>query len=59
MTERFTRVDAGMIDYRFTIEDEKTWARPWSAELPFAKMEQQGAVLRACLPRGESVRLRT
>ena len=40
--ERFTRVDAGMIDYRFTIEDEKTWARPWSAELPFAKMEQQG-----------------
>jgi len=40
--ERFTRVDAGRIDYRFTIEDEKTWARPWSAELPFARMEQQG-----------------
>jgi len=40
--ERFTRVDAAMIDYRFTIEDEKTWARPWSAELPFARMEQQG-----------------
>jgi hypothetical protein len=40
--ERFTRVDAARIDYRFTLEDEKTWARPWSAELPFAKMEQQG-----------------
>ena len=40
--ERFTRVDAGMIEYRFTIEDEKTWARPWSGELPFARMEQQG-----------------
>ncbi len=40
--ERFTRVDAATIDYRFTIEDEKTWARPWSAELPFARMEQQG-----------------
>ena len=40
--ERFTRVDAATIAYRFTIEDEKTWARPWSAELPFARMEQQG-----------------
>jgi hypothetical protein len=40
--ERFTRVDASTIGYRFTIEDEKTWARPWSAELPFARMEQQG-----------------
>ena len=40
--ERFTRVDAATIGYRFTIEDEKTWARPWSAELPFARMEQQG-----------------
>jgi hypothetical protein len=34
VTERFTRVDAGTIDYRFTIEDEKTWARPWTASLP-------------------------
>ena len=42
VTERFTRVDANTIDYRFTIEDEKTWARPWSGELPFARMEQQG-----------------
>jgi hypothetical protein len=40
--ERFTRTDAARIDYRFTVEDEKTWARPWSAELPFALMEQQG-----------------
>jgi hypothetical protein len=32
--ERFARVDAGTIDYRFTIEDEKTWSRPWTAVLP-------------------------
>jgi hypothetical protein len=32
--ERFTRVDADTIDYRFTIEDEKTWTRPWTALLP-------------------------
>src|SRR6266850_1335341 len=34
VVERFTRIDAGTIDYRFTIEDEKTWARPWTAVLP-------------------------
>jgi len=32
--ERFTRLDADTIDYRFTIEDEKTWSRPWTALLP-------------------------
>ena len=35
--ERFTRMDADTIDYRFTIEDEKTWARPWTASLPLRK----------------------
>src|SRR5439155_18246269 len=34
VTERFTRVAADQILYKFTVEDEKTWARPWSAELP-------------------------
>ncbi|PYS55622.1 MAG: hypothetical protein DMG13_03230 [Acidobacteria bacterium] len=37
VTERFTRVDANTIDYRFTVEDEKTWARPWTAVLPIKK----------------------
>jgi len=32
--ERFTRVDADTIDYNFTIEDESTWVRPWTAQLP-------------------------
>ena len=40
--ERFTRVDANTMTYRFTLEDEKTWARPWTAELPFMKMDSQG-----------------
>ena len=35
--ERFTRLDVDTIDYRFTIEDEKTWARPWTASLPLRK----------------------
>ena len=37
VTERFTRVDADMIRYQFTINDESTWTRPWSAELPMRR----------------------
>ena len=37
VTERFTRVDGETILYKFTVEDEGTWARPWSAELPMKK----------------------
>ena len=42
VTERFTRTDEGTILYRFTVEDEKTWTRPWTAELPMVKLEPQG-----------------
>jgi hypothetical protein len=42
ITERFTRVDANTIDYRFTVEDPKTWARPWSGEVPFERMDPEG-----------------
>ena len=37
VTERLTRVDADTIRYRFTIDDESTWTRPWSAELLMRK----------------------
>jgi hypothetical protein len=32
IVERFTRVDAKNLLYRFTIEDSETWTRPWTAE---------------------------
>jgi hypothetical protein len=35
--ERFTRIADDVIQYRFTIEDESVWARPWSGELPLVK----------------------
>ena len=34
--ERFTRIDADTIDYRFTIHDETTYTQPWTVELPLS-----------------------
>jgi len=39
--ERFTRVDADTILYRFTIDDSQTWSSPWSGEVPFRKTEDR------------------
>ena len=35
--ERFTRVADDRIRYTFTVEDEATWARPWTAEMPMQR----------------------
>ena len=32
VVERFSRIDATTLRYRFTIEDPSTWERPWSGE---------------------------
>ena len=36
--ERFTRVAADRIDYRFTITDPTTYTRPWTAALPLMNL---------------------
>ena len=35
ITERFTRVDDKTIDYTVTIDDPKTWTRPWTFVIPW------------------------
>ena len=37
VTERFTRVADDTIVYRFTVEDDATWATPWIAEMPMKR----------------------
>jgi hypothetical protein len=32
VTERFTRIDADTVTYQFTVDDPKTWAKPFSGE---------------------------
>ena len=39
LVERFTRVDANTIDYRFTVTDSRTFTRPWTAATPMMKID--------------------
>ena len=41
LVERFTRVDAETIDYRFTIEDPATYERPYTAAIPMRWRQNQ------------------
>jgi hypothetical protein len=43
VVERFTRVDSTTVLYGFTLDDPKTFTRPWSAEFPL--MAARGPVL--------------
>ena len=38
LVERFTRVDENTIDYQFTVHDDSTFTRPWTASLPMTPL---------------------
>jgi hypothetical protein len=40
VVERFTRTSETTIDYTFTVDDPETWARSWSAEVPFRAVSE-------------------
>jgi hypothetical protein len=39
LVERLRLVDAKTIDYTFTVTDPTTWVRPWTAEVPWPRIE--------------------
>jgi hypothetical protein len=39
VVERFTRMDDDTIRYEFTVDDQTTWSRAWSAEFPLMKRD--------------------
>src|SRR5262245_20212304 len=40
VVERFTRVSANALLYRFTVEDPSTWARPWTGEYTWPSTDE-------------------
>ena len=37
--ERFTRIEPDTIRYEFTAEDETSWVRPWSTQIPMSRTD--------------------
>ncbi len=44
LTERFTRIDAETIDYRFTVEDPAMFTQAWSASAPMTTDQESRGV---------------
>ena len=39
LVERFTRIDADTLLYEFSVDDPKTWTKPWTAAIPMKKAD--------------------
>jgi hypothetical protein len=38
LVERFTRTSNDTLEYRFTVDDPTTWAKPWTAEVDMTRI---------------------
>jgi hypothetical protein len=43
VTERISMIDANTLNYRATIDDPKTFTRPWTIEMPLYRRRDKGA----------------
>src|SRR2546430_309510 len=41
LVERFTRVDADTLLYEFTVTDPRSFAEPWTVQIPMAASQQR------------------
>jgi hypothetical protein len=48
VTERLTRVDADTIRYEMTVDDPRTWTRPWTMSVPLDRDDDYGFFEYAC-----------
>jgi hypothetical protein len=48
LVERFTRVDQETIEYSFTVDDPKTWTKPWTVAMPLTKDDSYRIFEYAC-----------
>ena len=39
LTERFTRIDDGTLEYRYTVNDPETWVSQWTASIPLRRTD--------------------
>jgi hypothetical protein len=39
LIERFTRIAADTLLYEFTVDDPKTWTKPWTVAIPMKKAD--------------------
>ena len=41
LVERFTRTGSDTLEYRVTVDDAKTWTRPWTAQIDMTKTDDR------------------
>jgi hypothetical protein len=39
LIERFTRIDANTLEYKYTVVDPETWEKPWTVSIPMQKSD--------------------
>jgi hypothetical protein len=48
LTERFTRLSPTRLDWRVTVDDARTWARPWTFSIPLTVSNEEPVFEYAC-----------